>query len=49
VIVRARTACVREDSVHHIHSSLSHFIWRFADTVVVSEEIRERIPGVVIP
>jgi glycosyltransferase involved in cell wall biosynthesis len=29
---------------------LSHFIWRFADTViVVSEEIRRRIPGVVIP
>jgi teichuronic acid biosynthesis glycosyltransferase TuaC len=29
---------------------LSHIIWRFADTViVVSEEIRRRIPGIVIP
>ena len=29
---------------------LSHVIWRFADTViVVSEEMRRRIPGIVIP
>lgn len=33
-----------------LQSCLSRFIWRFADgVVVVSEELRRKIPGVVIP
>jgi teichuronic acid biosynthesis glycosyltransferase TuaC len=33
-----------------LQSCLSHVIWRFADSViVVSEEIRNKIPGIVIP